>query len=216
VDMSAAIMGMISGGSIVNALGEEPAFEDLLLFAENLRTELDQTKRDLESAYAELRSTMNELEATNEELQSTEEELETSNDQLNDALRANAFFSSVLASIEQSVIVIDPELRVTLWSDAAAELWGVPGNEVIGEYLVDLDIGLALGDLGVPIRAAIAGESRVENVVRDARNCRGQPIRCSISFSHLSGAGGEGRGAILVMTAEPQSKVDEEAPETER
>src|SRR5207248_2151231 len=47
-----------------------------------LARELDQARRDLETAYGELQSTVEELETTNEELQSTNEELETMNEEL--------------------------------------------------------------------------------------------------------------------------------------
>src|SRR5262249_38289348 len=47
-----------------------------------LRTELESSKRQLETAYEEVQSTVEELETTNEELQSTNEELETTNEEL--------------------------------------------------------------------------------------------------------------------------------------
>jgi len=200
---------------------------------QSLRAELEQTKRDLETAYEELQSAVEELETTNEELQSTNEELETTNEELqstneeletmneelqstneeletmndelrertDEALQANTFFTSILASIEQSVIVIDPELRVTAWSDAAADLWGLRSDEVEGQFFLNLDIGLPLDELRKPIRSAIAGEP-VEDVALEAHNRRGQQIRCTVSFSHLADVQGEGKGVILVMTAE--------------
>ena len=47
-----------------------------------LQSELEQARRELETAYEELQSTVEELETTNEELQSANEELETMNEEL--------------------------------------------------------------------------------------------------------------------------------------
>ena len=88
-------------------------------------------------------------------------------------------------------------------SDAASDLWGLRADEVEGQSLLNLDIGIPLDELRSSIRAAIAGES-VDDVVVEAHNRRGQPITCTTSFSHLVGADGDSKGAILVMSAEPR------------
>src|SRR5262245_52344760 len=97
----------------------ESAYEELQSTVEELET----TNEELETTNEELQSSNEELETMNEELQSTNEELETMNDELrdrtDDALRANSFLGSVLSSINQSVVVVDSQLRVTAWSDAS-------------------------------------------------------------------------------------------------
>lgn len=123
-----------------------------------------------------------------------------------DALRASTFFESILASIEQSVIVVDPQVRITAWSEAAADLWGLRSNEVEGQFLFNLDIGLPVEELRLPIRAAIAGDGSVDDLVVNGRNRRGQPVLCTISFSHLSIPGGDGQGAILIMSVAPRKE----------
>ena len=220
-----------------DAIGVAIAWTDVSGY-QTLRAELEQTKRDLETAYAELQSAVEELATTNEELRSTNRELETMNEELetmndelrstneeletmneelrertDEALQANTFLSSILSSIAQSVIVLDQEIRVTAWSDAASDLWGLRADEVENQLFLNLDIGLPLGDLRTPIRAAIAGNS-VPDVVVEADDRRGRPTTCRIAFSHLSGPRGEGIGAILVMSAEPRSA--EKPPIAER
>src|SRR4051795_9021199 len=119
------------------------------------------TTKGLETTNEELQSTNEELETMNEELQSTNEELETMNDELRDrtdeALHANAFLNSILWSIKQAVVVVDTQLRVTAWSNAATELWGLREHEVDGEHFLNLNIGLPVGELRDPLRNALAG-----------------------------------------------------------
>ena len=205
-----------TGGEL---FGVSIVFDDVTR-ARGLRNELEGAKRELESAYEELQSTVEELETTNEELQSTNEELETMNEELqstneelltmNDELRdrtdeavgANAFLSSVLTSIPEAVVVLDPDLVVTAWSSAAADIWGVSAQEAEGQFFLNLDIGLPVGELREPARAALGGQE-IESLPVPAHDRRGKPVIASISFAPLLGAGNEPRGAILTMKVEP-------------
>jgi two-component system, chemotaxis family, CheB/CheR fusion protein len=144
----------------------------------------------------------------NEELQSANEELETMNDELRDrtdaAMSASSFLTSILGSIRQSVIVVDPELRVRAWSDAAAELWGIRADEIEHQNFLNLDIGLPVAALRMPMRRVLAGQEPAA-VELDAHNRRGQPICCRITFAKLtSHRDGAVEGVILVITAERQ------------
>ncbi len=187
----------------------EAAYEELQSTVEELETtneELQSTNEELETTNEELQSTNEELETMNEELQSTNEELLTMNDELRDrtdeAVGATAFLSSVLASIAEAVVVLDPDLVVTAWSGAAAELWGLRPQDAEGQFFLNLDIGLPVGELREPARAALDGRE-TESVSVLAHDRRGKPVLASISFAPLLGVEGEARGAILTMTVEP-------------
>ncbi len=65
-------------------LGAAVSFVDQTL-QHQLRSELERSNQELETAYEELQSANEELETTNEELQSTVEELETTNEELQSA-----------------------------------------------------------------------------------------------------------------------------------
>jgi two-component system CheB/CheR fusion protein len=202
--------GTISGVGI--------AFTDISRYR-LLQEEVQQHQRELETTNEELQSTNEELETTNEELQSTNEELETMNEELHstneeletmneelrdrtdDALRANAFLTSVLGSIQQSVVVLDAELRVTQWSSVAADLWGLRPDEVEGEHFLNLDIGLPVGELRGPIREALAGGRPGPALVR-ARDRRGRLVQSTIAFSPLVTHAGDVEGVILVGETE--------------
>jgi two-component system CheB/CheR fusion protein len=186
----------------------ETAYEELQSTVEELETtneELQSTNEELETTNEELQSTNEELETMNEELQSTNEELEAMNDELRDrtdeALIANAFLSSILSSVEQAVIVVDSELRITKWSRAASELWGLREEEVEDQHLLNLDIGVRVGELREPIRRVLAG-SEQEPVRLEGHNRRGQAVRCEVGFTQLRSHLDELQGVILVMTAE--------------
>src|SRR5581483_11370371 len=122
--------------------GVHVSFTDTTRFRE-LQEEVEQSKRELETAYEEHQSTNEELETTNEELQSTNEELETINTELrlrSDELNeANALLRSILAGLDVAVIVVNSDLTVLAWNHRAEDLWGLRGDEVQGRQLMTLD-----------------------------------------------------------------------------
>ncbi len=185
----------------------ETAYEELQSTAEELETtneELQSTNEELETTNEELQSTNEELETMNEELQSTNEELHTMNDevrQTSDELnQVNSFLESILGSIQAGVVVTDRELRVQAWNDEATELWGLRADEVHGQHLMNLDIGLPLGRV-MPLLRATLSDSSVQEEVLAATNRRGQAIECLVRTSPLLSADRELRGLIVLMEA---------------
>lgn len=77
------------------------------------------------------------------------------------------------------MLVVDRELRVQAWNQAARDLWGLRSDEVHGQHVLNLDIGLPVDLLRAPLRTALGGEAPPEQVV-DAINRRGRPIRCEL------------------------------------
>jgi two-component system CheB/CheR fusion protein len=185
----------------------ETAYEELQSTVEELETtneELQSTNEELETTNEELQSTNEELETMNEELQSTNEELETINDELqlrtNELHRVNGFLESILASLDSGVIVVDPELRVQVWNAKAGDMWGLRDDEVSGEHLLNLDIGLPVDQLRAPLRAVLSkdGHAGLQEVVVHARNRRGRDIDCRVTITPLAGLDGAVGGAILL------------------
>ena len=185
----------------------ETAYEELQSAVEELETtneELQSTNEELETTNEELQSINEELETTNEELQSTNEELETINDELRQRSaeldEVNGFLEAILTSLQSAVVVVDREVRVQVWNQHAQELWGLRAQEVDGEHLMNLDIGLPLEHLRQPVRACLAGEQPDEVVLR-AVNRRGRTIECHVRAAPLRTAEDESIGAMLVMDA---------------
>ncbi|HJX08065.1 MAG TPA: CheR family methyltransferase [Actinomycetota bacterium] len=182
----------------------ETALEELQSTNEELETtneELQSTNEELETTNEELQSTNEELETMNEELQSTNEELETVNDearQRTDELSgSNEFLGSVLASIRGGLVVVDRELRIEVWNAQCEDMWGMRAEEVLGQQLPALDIGLPVQELTRPLRDALDGEHSTVEVAATTR--KGRSITCQVSFSPLSGPEGMITGALALM-----------------
>jgi two-component system CheB/CheR fusion protein len=179
--------------------------------------ELQSTNEELETTNEELQSTVEELETTNEELQSTNEELETMNEELqsmndelhsgNDDLRQesesvssrNDLLSTVLASLRPGVAVLDDQYRVVSWNASAEDLWGVYEQEVIGQTLADLDIGLPVDRLTPLLRAEQHGDGDHGELTVPAINRRGRSIELRVTVSPLRNHPLGGSGLLVVM-----------------
>jgi two-component system CheB/CheR fusion protein len=193
----------------------ETAYQKLQSTNEELETtneELQSTVEELETTNEELQSSNEELETMNEGLQSTNEELETINDEVrqrgDELNQANRFLESVLTGLRSGVAVVDRELRVKAWNRFAEELWGLRADEVSGQHLLNLDIGLPIQRLRPLLKTCLSGESAFEQILLDAVNRRGKKIVCQITCSPLSGAESNPLGGIIVMdeiSVEPPS-----------
>ena len=184
----------------------ETAYEELQSTNEELETtneELQSTVEELETTNEELQSANEELETMNEELQSTNEELQTINDELRtrsgELNAANAFLESVLGSMASAVVVLDRELRVQVWNDRAADLWGLRPDETYQAHFLGLDIGLPLTELRQPIRDVLNGGQERTDAVLPATSRRGRPIECRVSVTPLRAADHGVGGVILFM-----------------
>ena len=114
--------------------------------------ELQSTNEELETTNEELQSTNEELETTNEELQSTNEELLTTVDELQaantelamrtaEARRLGRYQQSIVDSVAEAVIVLDPRFVVTSWNPVAERLWGLRASDAVGRDFFLLPIG---------------------------------------------------------------------------
>jgi two-component system CheB/CheR fusion protein len=184
----------------------ETAYEELQSTNEELETtneELQSTVEELETTNEELQSTNEELETMNEELQSTNDELQSINDQLRDRTAqlddANAFLDSILTSLSAGVAVLDADMQVQAWSRRAEDLWGLRGDEAVGQHFLNLDIGLPTGELRSVIRQVLADGTQPAELRLPAVNRRGRAIEIRVVCSPLADGGAGNRRAILVM-----------------
>jgi len=190
---------------------------------ETAMEELQSTNEELETTNEELQSTNEELETTNEELQSTNEELETMNEELqstNEEMQAvneemrersselnelNAYLESILSSIRAAVVVVDRDVRVRLWNRQSEEMWGLRSDEVIGQPLGELDIGLPVGELERKLSEVLAGSAQFADGSMEAVNRRGRGIRIHIAGARVNESDGGTSGAIILIEEEPSS-----------
>jgi two-component system CheB/CheR fusion protein len=221
MDADGAVLGTTVSFSDVSRARH---LQDELEFAhrqlETAYEELQSTNEELETTNEELQSTVEELETTNEELQSTNEELETMNEELqsmNDELqttaterrertdevsRLNGFLEMVLTAMQAGIAVVSHDLQVQVWNARAEELWGLRQEEVVGQHLLNLDIGLPVEGVRPLIRQALADPPGQASAVLDAVNRRGHSIQVSIAVSSLTQTDTQPAGVLIVMTEE--------------
>ena len=170
---------------------------------ETTNEELQSTNEELETTNEELQSTNEELETMNEELQSTNEELNTINEELRERTdelnHSNAFLNSILSSLRGGVVVVDRNNNVLIWNYMAEDLWGLRAEEIKGQSLMNLDIGLPVGQLREPIRACLSQETDKQEMILDAVNRRGRSIKCRVAITPFRDPKGEPQGAMLMM-----------------
>ncbi|HEX2197665.1 MAG TPA: PAS domain-containing protein, partial [Burkholderiales bacterium] len=180
--------------------------EELQSSNEELETtneELQSSNEELETTNEELQSTNEKLETMNEELQSTNEELQAVNEELRqrtaEANRSNAFLGAVLSSLRAAAIVVDRDLNVMVWNPRAEDLWGLRHDEVRGKTVLNLDIGLPVGELRAPMRACLLDGAGHQEVTLTAVNRRGKSIRCRVTCTPLMSSEQKPDGVILMM-----------------
>jgi two-component system, chemotaxis family, CheB/CheR fusion protein len=170
---------------------------------ETMNEELQSTNEELETTNEELQSTNEELETMNEELQSTNEELNTMNEEMQlrseDLHHLNTFLDSILTSLQMGVIVVDKQMRVQAWNARATDLWGVRGEEVEGQNLLSLDIGLPVEILKKAILLSQDSDSEPQIEIFPATNRRGKQIQIRVSCSPFVGKDRQSRGAIILV-----------------
>ena len=183
----------------------ETAYEELQSSNEELETtneELQSTVEELETTNEELQSSNEELETMNEELESTNSELQTINTDLrlrtDEVNKLNTFLRAITGNIELGAVVLDGDMRVQVWNERAADLWGLRPDEVVGRPFFDLDIGLPSKNLRSMVRGVAGGKPAQDESTVEALNRRGKSIQVRVIAYTLSD-GERTSGVVLVM-----------------
>jgi two-component system CheB/CheR fusion protein len=189
----------------------ETAYEELQSANEELETtneELQSTVEELETTNEELQSTNEELETTNEELRSTNEELDTLNEMLqrrtDEVSDANVYLNSIVDGVSVAVVVVDDNRIVRTWNLVAEEMWGLRAGEVVGRSLYDIDSGLPVEQLRQTIDEGLASPEPPDDLVLDAVNRRGRPVRCRIKLTRLHAATRPGMVMLIDDSPHPR------------
>ena len=152
-----SVSPLISPGNV--ALGALVVFEDISRFAQ-LRSELGDSRRNLEAAYEELQSTIDELETTNEELQSANEELQTTNEELQSTNEELETMNEELHSTNHELETINDELR-----ERTGELNNV--NDFLESILTSLGVAVAVIDRSQMVQIWNRGAEELWGVRQD-------------------------------------------------
>ena len=78
-------------------------------------------------------------------------------------------------------------------------MWGLRADEVKGQPLLHLDMGLPVEQLKAPVRAVLERRAEGQEVTLDAVNRRGRPIRCRITVAPLVNQAREIRGSVILI-----------------
>jgi two-component system CheB/CheR fusion protein len=171
---------------------------------ETINEELQSTNEELETTNEELQSTNEELETMNEELQSTNSELEIANEDqqklASKVEQTNSFLEAILSSMRSCVIVLNEKYQILVWNDYCRELWGMRVEEVKGQSLFELDIGLPLQQLKTPLRTFINLKKTYDEIKLKAVNRRGRNIDCTVRVTPLNNP--KEPGVILLIEDE--------------
>jgi two-component system CheB/CheR fusion protein len=146
-----------------------------------------------------------ELQSANDELQDINEELGGRTEELD---QSNGFLGSVLRSLGSTVIVLNEDLRVRVWSPGAEDLWGLHPDEAESKELLTLDIGLPVAEITPMLRQVISDEAANGSAPVPAHrvtavNRRGRTVELQVMASPMRTEEGGISGIILVIDQRP-------------
>jgi two-component system CheB/CheR fusion protein len=195
----------------------ETAYEEL----QSTNEELVTSNEELQSSYEELETSNEELQSTNEELETTNEELRSSNDELEstnidlkttteavellntslvdanrDLMHYSGLHRLVMDHFPVAIVVLNAHLLVEEWNNAAASMWGLREDEVVGEPFFGLVIGLPLEPLQGPVRACRAPGADPATLELPAVDRSGRSFTCRVNVVPI---GGDTDFSALVM-----------------
>jgi two-component system CheB/CheR fusion protein len=209
-------------------LGVIISFTDVTRYRK-LRSELERSNQELETAYEELQSTNEELETTNEELQSTVEELETTNEELqsaneelettneelqstnaevqtvNDEMRQRTLDLNRLIAFSQSVLSTLHLAVIVVDRDQRVRSWNEHAEEMWGVRANEVEgEELSALDIGFPVAELAEPIARCLSghegfLELDATNRRGRAIKTRARCNPLVDPDGTIQGAVVLI-----------------
>ncbi len=162
------------------------------------RHRLRSTVEELETTNEELKSSNEEMMSMNEELQSTNEELTTVNDELKNKVDqltvANSDLKNFFDSTQIAVLVVDGDLRLRSFTEAAVGLFPIDAN----------DFGKPLGDLATRLERQtyvdLANEARKGEMKEERIHAAAIDAEIIIRAIPYRRGDGEIDGATLIFT----------------
>jgi diguanylate cyclase (GGDEF)-like protein len=158
--------------------------QEVLVSQDALRrslAELQSVNEELEASSEELQASSEELQASNEELQASNEELQATNEELailnqesfqrGDFLQhLNTHLANVEASVNQGMVIVDQDLRVTRFTPLAVRVFGLVDTDV-GLPVLSARTTLPIPGLDAALRGVLGGGPRLSIQARDDEVC---------------------------------------------
>ncbi len=164
-----------TAGAVIDELKREVASTKETL--QTIIEEQEATNEELRAALEEVQSSNEELQSTNEELETAKEELQSTNEELNtvneemtrrnkDLGRAHDDLSNLFKNIDMIVIVLDPSLRIRLYTPAAEKIFNlIPAD--VGRPINNISLGINVQDLDAMLREVMDRLTFKEMQVQD-------------------------------------------------
>jgi two-component system, chemotaxis family, CheB/CheR fusion protein len=158
--------------------------QEVLVSQDALRrslAELQSVNEELEASSEELQASSEELQASNEELQASNEELQATNEELailnqesfqrGDFLQhLNTHLANVEASVNQGMVIVDQDLRVTRFTPLAVRVFGLVDTDV-GLPVLSARTTLPIPGLDAALHGVLGGGPRLSIQARDDEVC---------------------------------------------
>jgi len=96
-------------------------------------------------------------------------------------------------------MVLDKKLKVMVWNPRSEDLWGLRSDEVTGQSVFELDIGLPVDQLREPLTNFLNDGKSTKQLTLDATNRRGKTIKCDVIITSLIGPRKESEGLVLML-----------------
>lgn len=174
--------------------------QEVLVSQDALRrslAELQSVNEELEASSEELQASSEELQASNEELQASNEELAVLNQesfQRGDLLQhLNSHLANVEASINQGMVIVDQDLRISRFTPLAVRVFGLVDTDV-GLPVLSARTTLPIPGLAAALRGVVGGGPRLSIQARDDEVCY------MVQVLPYKDTDGNPLGAIITLT----------------
>jgi two-component system CheB/CheR fusion protein len=155
-------------------LVSQDALRRSLAELQSVNEELEASSEELQAASEELQASNEELQASNEELQATNEELGILNQesfQRGDLLQhLNSHLANVEASVNQGMVIVDQDLRITRFTPLAVRVFSLVDTDV-GLPVLSARTTLPIPGLDAALRDVVGGGPRFTIQARDDEVC---------------------------------------------
>jgi diguanylate cyclase (GGDEF)-like protein/PAS domain S-box-containing protein len=123
--------------------------------------------------------------------------LSSSNRRLAEASRASSQLASIVESADDAILSVEADGRIATWNDGAHAMYGVAGDDVIGERLDILFAGKKSDDLPRLLEAVMSG-NRVERHEAVHQTADGSTFNVWLTFSPIHDPAGSTIGASVI------------------
>ena len=148
----------------------------------------------------------NELAALGKAFSKVTDYVEAHHQAQQELAEAQRFMETVLANVQEGVVVYDRDFRVVLWNRYMVEMLGVPAEDVLGQTRDSLFGGVLKGRLLETMNRVLAGETCVVPDQYIYRPGSEEKIWYTAAYTPLTNSAGEVIGVVTSLHEETQRR----------